>query len=218
MKTIPKIEDIDPYKIRSIDYIKTGTIFDTVFHTKGIPYGKIIEIIGNEDGYKTYLTLSLLSHMQKQNKDLFILYIDSDCKIIENNIISNGIDISRFILIQSNVYNIIINTIAELTKADLKLIIVIDSLSTIQWGDKIAISINSFMNILTNCIYNSKSSIIVLNQVRMINKQKRAFCGNILSKYCTYRVVIKNNKNKELLLAITKNKYSNQYKEFKYCL
>ena len=144
----------------------------------GIPVGKIVEIAGLESSGKSYMAAQIAANAQKM--DIDVVYFDSESAIDPGFLENVGCDLDKLLYVQAQSVEFVLETIEELLGSnDNKMLFIWDSLaltpaiSDIQ-GDfnpqsSMAVKariLSKGMSKLTVPIANSKSTLLVLNQLK----------------------------------------------------
>lgn len=95
-KIIKKYKDVINAK-QERDFISLGplSVNLSVGNIKGIPSGRIVQIVGRESSGKTTLALDIVAQYQKQFSDRFVVWVDYERSWDENYAKACGVDIDR---------------------------------------------------------------------------------------------------------------------------
>jgi len=144
----------------------------------GIPVGKVVEIAGLEATGKSFLAAQVAANAQKMGID--VIYFDSESAIDPSFLERAGCDVERVLYVQARSVEFVLETIEDLLATnDSKMLFVWDSLaltpsvSDVE-GDFNPLSsmavkpriLSKGMSKLTVPIANSKSTLLVLNQLK----------------------------------------------------
>jgi recombination protein RecA len=164
------------------EWIPTGSRWlDSIIcrgHLGGIPVGKVVEIAGLESTGKSFLAAQVAANAQKMGID--VVYFDSESAIDPSFLARAGCDVARVLYVQARSVEFVLETIEDLLATnDSKMLFVWDSLaltpsvSDVE-GDFNPLSsmavkpriLSKGMSKLTVPIANSKSTLLVLNQLK----------------------------------------------------
>lgn len=173
------VED-NPTEVK--DWIPTGSRWlDSMIcrgKLSGIPVGKVVEIAGLEGSGKSYMAAQVAANAQQ--KDIDVVYFDSESAIDPSFLERAGCDLSRLLYVQAQSVEFVLETIEELLGSnDNRMLFVWDSLaltpaiSDVE-GDfdpqsSMAVKARILakgMSKLTVPIANSQSTFLVLNQLK----------------------------------------------------
>lgn len=104
-------------------------------NTKGIPFGKIVMIAGDSDSGKTSCAIAAMKAAQSQ--DVTVLYVETEGKTTEQDMLNWGVDPSQVMLVQSSIAEEAFELMFKLWDAyfaqypDGKLLVVFDSLGNV---------------------------------------------------------------------------------------
>jgi recombination protein RecA len=144
----------------------------------GIPVGKVVEIAGLESTGKSFLAAQVAANAQKMGID--VIYFDSESAIDPSFLERAGCDVEKILYVQARSVEFVLETIEDLlTTNDSKMLFIWDSLaltpsvSDVE-GDfnpqsSMAVKpriLSKGMSKLTVPIANSKSTLLVLNQLK----------------------------------------------------
>ena len=164
------------------DWIRTGSRWlDSIIcrgRLGGIPVGKIVEIAGLEATGKSYMAAQIASNAQNMGIDVF--YFDSESAIDPTFLVRAGCDLDRMMYIQASSVEFVLETIETLLASnDNRMLFIWDSLALTPAISDIegdfnpqssmamkARILSKGMAKLTQPIANSKSTFLVLNQLK----------------------------------------------------
>ena len=164
------------------DWIPTGSRWlDSITcrgRLAGIPVGKIIEIAGLESTGKSFLAAQVAANAQKMGID--VIYFDSESAIDPTFLEKAGCELERLLYIQAQSVEFVLETIEDLLATnDSKMLFIWDSLALTPAISDIEGDFNPLssmavkarilakgMSKLTVPIANSKSTFLVLNQLK----------------------------------------------------
>jgi len=167
---------------RVTDWIPTGSRWlDSIIcrgQLAGIPVGKIVEIAGLEATGKSYMAALIAANAQKMGIDVF--YFDSESAIDPDFLERTGCNLSTLLYIQASSVEFVLETIEELLASnDNRMLFIWDSLALTPAISDIEGDFNpqssmavkarilaKGMSKLTVPIANSKSTFLVLNQLK----------------------------------------------------
>jgi len=144
----------------------------------GIPVGKVVEIAGLESTGKSYMAAQIAANAQKM--DIDVIYFDSESAIDPSFLEKAGCDIDRVLSVQARSVEFVLETIEDLLGTnENQMLFIWDSLaltpsvSDVE-GDFNPLSsmavkpriLSKGMSKLTVPIANSKSTLLVLNQLK----------------------------------------------------
>jgi len=144
----------------------------------GIPVGKVVEIAGLESTGKSYMAALIAANAQKM--DIDVIYFDSESAIDPSFLEKAGCDIDRVLYVQARSVEFVLETIEDLLGTnENQMLFIWDSLaltpsvSDVE-GDFNPLSsmavkpriLSKGMSKLTVPIANSKSTLLVLNQLK----------------------------------------------------
>lgn len=144
----------------------------------GVPVGKVVEIAGLESTGKSFLAAQVAANAQKMGID--VVYFDSESAIDPSFLERAGCDVNRVLYVQARSVEFVLETIEDLLATnDSKMLFIWDSLaltpsvSDVE-GDFNPLSsmavkpriLSKGMSKLTVPIANSKSTLLVLNQLK----------------------------------------------------
>jgi len=164
------------------EWIPTGSRWlDSIIcrgHLTGIPVGKTVEIAGLEATGKSYMAAQIAANAQKMGID--VIYFDSESAIDPEFLKRTGCDLSTLLYIQATSVEFVLETIEELLGSnENKMLFIWDSLALTPAISDIEGDFNpqssmavkarilaKGMSKLTVPIANSKSTFLVLNQLK----------------------------------------------------
>tara|TARA_R110000824_G_scaffold63400_2_gene166764 strand:- start:2523 stop:3635 length:1113 start_codon:yes stop_codon:yes gene_type:complete len=144
----------------------------------GIPVGKVVEIAGLEATGKSYMAAQVAANAQKMGIDVF--YFDSESAIDPTFLVRSGCDLDNMMYVQASSVEFVLETIEMLLSSnDNKMLFIWDSLALTPAISDIegdfnpqssmamkARILSKGMAKLTQPIANSKSTFLVLNQLK----------------------------------------------------
>ncbi|ATX33357.1 DNA recombination/repair protein RecA [Candidatus Carsonella ruddii] len=223
--------------LRKIECLSTGSLnIDNILGIGGLPYGRIIEIFGQESSGKTTLSLSIIKEAQKVGD--ICAYIDVEHCIDVNYLENLGINISKLLIFQPNNGENVFEICFKLINTKLVNVIIIDSIAAIVSQNEIISQDNligcharliskSLKKIIPN-IRKNNILFILINQVRVkisnFFSKEISTGGNSVKFYSSIRIELKRigflkSKNniigQEIKVLILKNKLSKPYRETK---
>lgn len=223
--------------LRKIECLSTGSLnIDNILGIGGLPYGRIIEIFGQESSGKTTLSLSIIKEAQKVGD--ICAYIDVEHCIDINYLENLGINISKLLIFQPNNGENVFEICFKLINTKLVNVIIIDSIAAIVSQNEIISQDNligcharliskSLKKIIPN-IRKNNILFILINQVRVkisnFFSKEISTGGNSVKFYSSIRIELKRigflkSKNniigQEIKVLILKNKLSKPYRETK---
>ncbi|WGS66601.1 DNA recombination/repair protein RecA [Candidatus Carsonella ruddii] len=223
--------------IKKIECLSTGSLnLDNILGIGGLPYGRIIEIFGQESSGKTTLSFSIIKESQKVGD--ICAYIDVEHCVDINYLENLGINIKKLLIFQPNNGENVFEICFKLINTKLVNVIIIDSIAAIVSQNEINFSdncIGSHARLISKGLKNlisiiRKNSIlfILINQVRtkITNYFSKEIStgGNAIKFYSSIRIelkrigFLKNGNNiigQEIKIIILKNKLSKPYRETK---
>ncbi|MFI4878760.1 MAG: recombinase RecA [Candidatus Carsonella ruddii] len=220
--------------LKKIECLSTGSLnIDNILGIGGLPYGRIIEIFGQESSGKTTLAFSIIKEAQKVGD--ICAYIDVENSIDINYLENLGINLKKILIFQPNNGEDVFEICYKLINTNIINVIIVDSVAAI-------ISSNEFLNNdsiggharliskglkkIISVIRKYNVLFILINQVR--TKINSFFCkeistgGNSVKFYSSIRIELKKigflkSKNniigQEVKIIILKNKLSKPYRE-----
>ncbi|XOD38912.1 MAG: ATPase domain-containing protein [Candidatus Carsonella ruddii] len=223
--------------LRKIECLSTGSLnIDNILGIGGLPYGRIIEIFGQESSGKTTLSFSILKEAQKVGD--ICAYIDVEHCIDINYLENLGINISKLLIFQPNNGENVFEICFKLINTKLINVIIIDSIAAIISQNEILSQDNligcharliskSLKKIIPN-VRKNNILFILINQVRVkisnFFSKEISTGGNSIKFYSSIRIELKRigflkSKNniigQEIKVLILKNKLSKPYRETK---
>ncbi|MFI4883800.1 MAG: recombinase RecA [Candidatus Carsonella ruddii] len=222
--------------LRKIECLSTGSLnIDNILGIGGLPYGRIIEIFGQESSGKTTLAFSIIKEAQKVGD--ICAYIDVENSVDINYLENLGINLKKILIFQPNNGEDVFEICYKLINTNIINIIIIDSVAAIISNNEFSFNdtIGSHARLLSKGLKKIISIIrkknvlfILINQVR--TKINNFFCkeistgGNSVKFYSSIRIELKKigflkSKNniigQEVKVLILKNKLSKPYRETK---
>ena len=164
------------------DWIPTGSRWlDSIIcrgKLSGIPVGKVVEIAGLEASGKSYMAAQVAANAQKMGID--VIYFDSESAIDPAFLEKAGCDVSTLLYIQASSVEFVLETIEDLLATnDNRMLFIWDSLALTPAISDVEGDFNPLssmavkarilakgMSKLTVPIANSKSTFLVLNQLK----------------------------------------------------
>lgn len=177
----------------------------------GIPRGRIVELSGSDDSFKTMFILNMIANMQKQ--EIITAYIDVDRDLSEHYLESAGIDPRMLTILYFNNDTDIIENVQKIVQEKTFDLIVIDSAGFInpEKEQKITAMFRNMLSQLSSTVYGTECSILIVNQLRNSKDQtseKVPLCNHIFDAYASIRLRICDIDREENLIdmKIAKNK------------
>jgi len=144
----------------------------------GIPVGKVVEIAGLEASGKSYMAAQVAANAQKMGID--VIYFDSESAIDPTFLERAGCDVARMLYVQAQSVEFVLETIEDLLGSnDTQMLFIWDSLALTPAISDVEGDFNPLssmavkarilakgMSKLTVPIANSKSTFLVLNQLK----------------------------------------------------
>ena len=164
------------------DWIPTGSRWlDSIIcrgQLSGIPVGKVVEIAGLEASGKSYMAAQVAANAQKMGID--VIYFDSESAIDPSFLERAGCDLERLLYIQAQSVEFVLETIEDLLASnENRMLFIWDSLALTPAISDVEGDFNPLssmavkarilakgMSKLTVPIANSKSTFLVLNQLK----------------------------------------------------
>ncbi len=162
--------------------LKTNTALDEFC----IPRGKVTEIVGPEDSYKSYLALKAIRGVQDEGG--IVLYIAADNGVHKGYLEMNKIDFDRLYVLQSNDYCTILDAVKALSSfVDL---IIIDSIAAIKVKENAFKEIGSLVRDCSIEGVKHKTTFILLNQFRynIERRREQSYCDKVFQIYASVRL------------------------------
>ena len=173
------LKDENPTEV--IEWIPTGSRWlDSIIcrgQVAGIPVGKVTEIAGLEATGKSYMAAKIAANAQKMG--ITVIYFDSESAIDPAFLENAGCNVEDLIYIQAQSVEMLLESIEEFLKTGEKFLFIWDSLAlTPAIGDVEgdfnplssmalkALILAKAMSKITIPIANSKSTLLVLNQLK----------------------------------------------------
>ncbi|MGK2931087.1 MAG: recombinase RecA [Candidatus Carsonella ruddii] len=220
--------------LKKIECLSTGSLnINNILGIGGLPYGRIIEIFGQESSGKTTLAISIVKEAQKVGD--ICAYIDVENSIDINYLENLGINLKKILIFQPNNGEDVFEICYKLINTRIINVIIIDSVAAIISNNEFLHneSIGSHARLISKGLKKIISVIrkhnvlfILINQVR--TKISNFFCkeistgGNSIKFYSSIRIELKKigflkSKNniigQEVKVIILKNKLSKPYRE-----
>ncbi|AFP84157.1 RecA recombinase [Candidatus Carsonella ruddii HT isolate Thao2000] len=223
--------------LKKIECLSTGSLnLDNILGIGGLPYGRIIEIFGQESSGKSTLSFSIIKEAQKVGD--ICAYIDVEHCIDLNYLENLGINLNKLLIFQPNNGEHVFEICYKLINTKIVNIIIIDSIAAIVSQNEINFSdnyigsharlISKGLKKLISIIRKNNILFLLINQVRTkINNffsKEVSTGGNSVKFYSSIRIelkkigFLKNENNiigQEVKINIVKNKLSKPYRETK---
>ncbi|MGK2916085.1 MAG: recombinase RecA [Candidatus Carsonella ruddii] len=220
--------------LKKIECLSTGSLnIDNILGIGGLPYGRIVEIFGQESSGKTTLAFSIIKEAQKVGD--ICAYIDVENSIDINYLENLGINLKKILIFQPNNGEDVFEICYKLINTNIVNVIIIDSVAAIissnefLYNDTIgshARLISKGLKKIISIIRKKNVLFILINQVRTkINNffsKEISTGGNSVKFYSSIRIELKKigflkSKNniigQEVKVLILKNKLSKPYRE-----
>ena len=174
------LKEDNPTEVK--EWIPTGSRWlDSIItrgQLSGIPVGKVIEIAGLESSGKSYMAAQVAANAQKMGID--VVYFDSESAIDPTFLERAGCDVERLLYVQAQSVEFVLETIEDLLGSnDSQMLFIWDSLALTPAVSDVEGDFNPLssmavkarilakgMSKLTVPIANSKSTFLVLNQLK----------------------------------------------------
>ena len=143
----------------------------------GIPVGKITEIAGLEATGKSYMAAQIAANAQKMGMD--VVYFDSESAIDPGFLENTGCDLDHLVYIQATSVEFVLETMEELLGSENQILFIWDSLALTpaisdidgDFNPQSSMAVKARilakgMSKLTLAIANTKSTFLVLNQLK----------------------------------------------------
>jgi recombination protein RecA len=143
----------------------------------GIPVGKVTEIAGLEATGKSYMAAQVAANAQKMGMD--VVYFDSESAIDPTFLENTGCDLDKLLYIQATSVEFVLETIEELLGSENQILFIWDSLALTpaisdvegDFNPQSSMAVKARilakgMSKLTLSIANTKSTFLVLNQLK----------------------------------------------------
>jgi len=88
-------------KLEDKDFIVMPPWWEACTGVKGLPFGKLVMIAGDSDSGKTSAAIEAMKAAQKQN--VGIIYVETEGKTTESDLVKWGVDPSGILLVQSSI-------------------------------------------------------------------------------------------------------------------
>lgn len=176
-------------------------------------YGKIIEIAGANNSYKTSCALSISRSVLNNDNEAIVVYIDSDSHMRQKYLEDYGIDTNRFVIMNTSDPSEILHILSQVTENQISnVIFVIDTISNLKFNSAFR-ELKSFLIRATKIIYGHNIVIFTINQYRYDSRNKKyiSFCASCFETYGSMRFCIKELRDNNLVLHLIKNKLTGQF-------
>jgi archaellum biogenesis ATPase FlaH len=146
-----------------------------------LPAGKLIEISGKEDSYKTTIMLKAMEEFIERDK--VVVYIDADYK---SNIdyFSQYVNMDNVYLCQSNKPESVLSMLNTILQTGVVDLVILDSLGNI---DGTTVQVKKFISQLSVLIHKAKCRCIIVNQLRYKDQQLIPMYNDSMHLYCSMR-------------------------------
>ncbi|MGK2912766.1 MAG: recombinase RecA [Candidatus Carsonella ruddii] len=220
--------------LKKIECLSTGSLnINNILGIGGLPYGRIIEIFGQESSGKTTLAISIIKEAQKVGD--ICAYIDVENSIDINYLENLGINLKKILIFQPNNGEDVFEICYKLINTKIINVIIIDSIAAIISNNEFLYNesiggharlISKGLKKIISVIRKNNVLFVLINQVR--TKINNFFCkeistgGNSVKFYSSIRIELKKigflkSKNniigQEVKVVILKNKLSKPYRE-----
>ena len=180
MNVAHDLSQSDPVSVK--DWIPTGSkwldLIVSPGQEAGIPVGKITELAGLSGSGKSFMAAQIAANAQKMGID--VVYFDSESALDPEFLVKAGCDIDRLLYVQAQSVEFVLETIEDLLfNNDSQMLFIWDSLALTPAISDIEGDFNPLssmavkarilakgMSKLTIPIANSKSTFLVLNQLK----------------------------------------------------
>ncbi|AFP83784.1 RecA recombinase [Candidatus Carsonella ruddii CS isolate Thao2000] len=218
---------------KKIEFLSTGSInLDYILGIGGLPYGRIIEIFGQESCGKTTIALSIVKEAQKVGD--ICAYIDSEHCLDLNYVENIGINLKNLLFFQPDNGEKVFEICNKLINTKIIKLIIIDSIASLISKNEFNLEnsigsharlISKGLKLILPMLRKNKIILILINQVR--TKISNFFCkeistgGNSIKFYSSIRIELKKigfikSKNniigQEVKITIIKNKLSKPFR------
>lgn len=122
-------DDEPPKRLLATAFTKFNT---DVLRTGGIPYGRVIQIWGEEHSGKTLLAMHLVAMAQRDNPSKAAVYVDTEMTFDKAWAKLNGIDLERLYLVQSNDVDSTFGSVLKAIESGEVCIVVLDSIGAVN--------------------------------------------------------------------------------------
>ncbi len=125
----------DLSKLTDKDYIIMPSWWQKVTGVPGLPFGKLVMIAGDSDSGKTSACIEAMKAAQQQ--EVGVIYVETEGKTTEKDLIQWGVDPSQILLIQSSIaeeaFKLLFSTWDAFTKKypDSPLLVIFDSIGNV---------------------------------------------------------------------------------------
>jgi len=161
----------------NIETIPTGSFnLDEALGIGGIPYGKTVELFGQEASGKTTLALTIIRELQKKGQKA--VYVDAECALDKNYAKKIGIDTKQLLVIRPEWGEQALDIVEKLTASKKVSLIIVDSVASLVSKAELEASHNDAniglqarlmskaMRKLTGLLSKTNTTIIFINQIR----------------------------------------------------
>lgn len=220
--------------LKKIECLSTGSInIDNILGIGGLPYGRIIEIFGQESSGKTTLSYSIIKEAQKVGD--ICAYLDVEHCIDINYLENLGINLEKILIFQPNNGENVFEICSKLINTKIVNLIIIDSVAAIISQNELSSNdmiggharlMSKGLKKIISDIRKNNVMFILINQVRVkisnFFSKEISTGGNSVKFYSSIRIELKKigflkNKNniigQEIKVIIVKNKLSKPYRE-----
>lgn len=220
--------------LKKIECLSTGSInIDNILGIGGLPYGRIIEIFGQESSGKTTLSYSIIKEAQKVGD--ICAYLDVEHCIDINYLENLGINLEKILIFQPNNGENVFEICSKLINTKIVNLIIIDSVAAIISQNELSSNdmiggharlMSKGLKKIVSDIRKNNVMFILINQVRVkisnFFSKEISTGGNSVKFYSSIRIELKKigflkNKNniigQEIKVIIVKNKLSKPYRE-----
>ena len=170
-------------QLKDSDFITMPEWWQTVSGVKGLPYNKVVMIAGMSDSGKTSAAIEAMKAAQKQN--VGIIYVETEGKATEHDLVSWGVDPSGIMLVQSTIAEEAFEMLFTMWDSfkdkypDVPLLVIFDSIGNVvsqrdadidlteqdsKPGGKGKINRLALSKMIAKC-ENSKTAILLINYV-----------------------------------------------------
>jgi len=157
--------------------ISTGSIMlDMILGVGGLPRGKIVEIIGNENSGKTTIALHVIAEAQKDGGNC--IFIDSEHSLDLNYAKKVGVSVQKLFLCQPDTIEQALDISEYIVKSNSMDVVVIDAVESLPSRNELeglidqshsnlqARSMSQGLQKLANSLRNSKTLVIFISNIR----------------------------------------------------
>ncbi|AFP84338.1 recombinase RecA [Candidatus Carsonella ruddii] len=223
--------------LKQIEFVSTGSLnVDFILGIGGLPYGRIVEIYGQESSGKTTFAFSIIKEAQKVGD--ICAYIDVEHCIDINYIENMGINLKTLLIFQPENGEKVFEISQKLINSKYVKLIVIDSIAAIipeleiYNNDNYIGSHSRFLSKnlkkIIPLLRKNNVLLLLINQIRIkisnFYNKETSTGGNAVKFYSSIRIELKRigflkSKNniigQEIKVNILKNKLSKPYRETK---